>query len=54
MCKLCVSSGVDGLLAVGLLATWIVELRSKVMMVREMNHKRQRCLGKDDIYGFEV
>ena len=54
MCKLCFSSGVDELLAVELLATWIVELRSEVIMVREMDHKRQCCLGKDDIYGFEV
>ena len=54
MCKLCYSSGVDELLAVELLATWIVELRSEVIMVREMNHKRQRCLGKGDICGFEV
>ena len=54
MCKLCLSIEVDELLAVELLATWIVELRSEVIMVREMDHKRQCCLGEDDIYGFEV
>ena len=54
MCKLCLSIVVDELLAVELLATWIVEVRGEVIMVREMDHQRPCCLGKDDIYGFEV
>ena len=54
MCKVCVSSRADELLAVVLLALWIVELRSEVVMMREMHYKRRGCLGKDDICGFEV